>query len=510
MNKIFSENKSEYIYLLQEREFIKTNEPIFKIGKTKQLNNKRFCKYPNGSILLFQMICNNCDILEKQIIELFKEKYIIKKDLGHEYFEGCYVSMIENIYMMIKDENNIKEQIYNKHNQEQVSNENIFEEFEKTHCKIIDKKIYVKKIYDTENILIQNLILTESELIFQYKHLFFGDVRRKKTIYNWIHNNPTIKSYDTIEIYPNNIELNNKIYNLWVPFRLEQIDNEYKYNLDELDFFKNFIKLLCNNDEKNYNYILKWLAQMIKSPDDKPKTVPIFYLNEDIHKENFIILLKLMLGENKVIKTSDIKDVWKNDKITEAFLIVFDKLNEINDEIEDLINKDTFDINLKNIKLKSYHKFIGFLNKNEIYIPKKSSILININTDDKLINKDEYYKKFTEYINNKNAIQTFYNFLKNIEYEEIDNNNEVKFDLFLWFEENYELTNNKQNYLKIKDIYNNFYENKTTFNLLKYEIKMYNKKYFNEYFKKNTEFAKYYSERYDNQRNVIRYWTIKK
>jgi hypothetical protein len=31
----------EYIYLLQEREFIKTNEPIYKVGRTKAEHNKR-------------------------------------------------------------------------------------------------------------------------------------------------------------------------------------------------------------------------------------------------------------------------------------------------------------------------------------------------------------------------------------------------------------------------------------------------------------------------------------
>jgi len=31
---------TEYIYLLQTREFIKTNENIYKIGKTKQENLK--------------------------------------------------------------------------------------------------------------------------------------------------------------------------------------------------------------------------------------------------------------------------------------------------------------------------------------------------------------------------------------------------------------------------------------------------------------------------------------
>ena len=43
---------TQYIYLLQEREFIKTKEPIYKIGKTKQVNNKRFGQYPKGSVLL--------------------------------------------------------------------------------------------------------------------------------------------------------------------------------------------------------------------------------------------------------------------------------------------------------------------------------------------------------------------------------------------------------------------------------------------------------------------------
>ena len=46
-----------YIYLLQEREFIKTKEHIYKVGMTKQENHERFNQYPKGSILLFQMIC---------------------------------------------------------------------------------------------------------------------------------------------------------------------------------------------------------------------------------------------------------------------------------------------------------------------------------------------------------------------------------------------------------------------------------------------------------------------
>ena len=47
----------QYIYLLQEREFRKTKEKIYKLGKTKQQHTKRFAQYPKDSILLNQIVC---------------------------------------------------------------------------------------------------------------------------------------------------------------------------------------------------------------------------------------------------------------------------------------------------------------------------------------------------------------------------------------------------------------------------------------------------------------------
>ena len=68
--------ESQYIYLLQEREFIKTKETIYKIGKTKQVNNNRIAQYPKGSVLLFQIICSNCDKIECKIIKIFTPLHI--------------------------------------------------------------------------------------------------------------------------------------------------------------------------------------------------------------------------------------------------------------------------------------------------------------------------------------------------------------------------------------------------------------------------------------------------
>jgi hypothetical protein len=85
---------TNYVYLLQEREFIKTNEKIYKIGMTTKPNHTRFNQYPKGSILLFQIICNDCCSLEKQILSNFKSKFILRKDIGNEYFEGNFTEMI--------------------------------------------------------------------------------------------------------------------------------------------------------------------------------------------------------------------------------------------------------------------------------------------------------------------------------------------------------------------------------------------------------------------------------
>ena len=91
----------QYIYLLQEREFIKTKEDIYKIGKTKQSNDKRFKQYPKDSILLYQIICDNCDFIEKNLIKEFKNKFTHSKTIGNEYFKGNYKNMIDTIHTYI-------------------------------------------------------------------------------------------------------------------------------------------------------------------------------------------------------------------------------------------------------------------------------------------------------------------------------------------------------------------------------------------------------------------------
>ena len=139
---------AQYIYLLQTREFMSLKEPIYKIGKTTKAHFTRFNQYPKGSCLLFHMICTNCHTLERQIIKLFKTKYTLCKDIGLEYFKGCYNNMINDIYNLI----NIKADIIDEDNLLINNNEDMDKTPETSETNIILSEI---------NICASNIILSE-------------------------------------------------------------------------------------------------------------------------------------------------------------------------------------------------------------------------------------------------------------------------------------------------------------------------------------------------------------
>lgn len=77
-----------YLYLLREREFIKTNELIFKVGKTTQNLYQRINKYPKDSELIMAIRVADCHTAETALLKELRRKYIQRRDIGYEYFEG--------------------------------------------------------------------------------------------------------------------------------------------------------------------------------------------------------------------------------------------------------------------------------------------------------------------------------------------------------------------------------------------------------------------------------------
>jgi len=100
---------TNYIYLLHEREHIRLSENVYKLGMTRQPNLERFHNYPKGSILLFQMECIDCKFVESILLQVFKDRFDKCCFYGNEYFKGNKSDMMSIIYLIIANEDKIRE-----------------------------------------------------------------------------------------------------------------------------------------------------------------------------------------------------------------------------------------------------------------------------------------------------------------------------------------------------------------------------------------------------------------
>ena len=74
---------TEGIYLIHIREFIITNKNIFKLGRSHNID-KRMGRYPKGSSIIAQLECCNSVQCERDLLVIFKSKFVQQKYYGIE------------------------------------------------------------------------------------------------------------------------------------------------------------------------------------------------------------------------------------------------------------------------------------------------------------------------------------------------------------------------------------------------------------------------------------------
>lgn len=366
---------TNYIYLLQEREFIKTNENIYKVGRTKKENYIRFNQYPNGSVLLFQMICNKCENIENQIIKIFKNNFKQIKYAGNEYFEGDYQKMIDIIYSSIKNENNDDiDKINNNINEIDESNNEDFK------LKKLNEKIY--KIFpDYKNDESFNglkkfikINLVNEEYIIKYinpqltKYIdYYFDDNSESTFEEYIIISHSINKFvfDKLQYFNNLIKK-----------KVISIDNIY--DIYSLDFINKIIKTKITLNIQNFTeFYEKYISNLKIYSNIEEKIRQIFYCNMLINNELYAVM------ENKDNKTNLIKE--------------FNNLKDFDNFTIDIGTNDYIIIQLYKINNNYYEynylrKYIPYLIRwdinNNYYIVNRDYDYIGINN-----NTIEYQKK---------------------------------------------------------------------------------------------------------------------
>ena len=379
---------------------------------------------------------------ERQVLEVvfeyLKSKNIVDKECvlcfdGIMILKSKYHSdLLEELSQVVLTRSGFKlkftEKLMNEHYLDQLTEAvlDAFEyqakEFEMTHCKIINKSIYIKQ---TETDII---VFSKGKLRDAYEHLTCGEDKNGKPklfIDQWTTGNKNIRSFDDMNTYPHPIVCPDNIFNLWTPFKCEQYTNSYTPNNEGLDIILNHIKVLCGNEEVVSSYFIKWIGQMIQYPATKT-ICPTLISKEGAGKGTLIKLMTKMLGKKKVFETTDpTRDVWGNfnSQMINAFFVNLNELSkkdtvESQGKIKGLITDTSLTINAKGkdqFEMNSYHRFIITTNKEDpIATSQDDRRNLIIRTSDELIGNKEYFNKLHSLLDDVNVIRTCYDYFKSI------------------------------------------------------------------------------------------------
>lgn len=296
-------------------------------------------------------------------------------------------------------------------------------QFEKTHCKIIRRELYVESTSEGFE------FFDPDKLKHNYCHMSCENEenpsKKDKFIDRWTDKNDNIRAYEDMECCPPPLKCKEGVFNTWAPFKMATLTGNYEKKEKELQFLLNHFKILCNHDEKMYDYFLKWNAQMLQFPSKKTTCI-IFISKEGAGKGSYVNLMEKIMGEKKVFETTNPeRDVWGNFNpiMAGGFLVVVNEINKSATsghvgKIKGLITDSRLVVNEKGVsqyRTKSFHRFLITTNE-EDPIPTKQDDRRNIfiRCSDELIGKDGYFDKFYEMIEDENVIRTFYDYLMSI------------------------------------------------------------------------------------------------
>ena len=296
------------------------------------------------------------------------------------------------------------------------------DEFEKYNAKVATQFVYDK--YDV-NIYSQ----TEFQVLNRSKKYYdFKKHEDKPFINEWLDDDEK-REYEKFDSYPKdcliprdpatNAPIN--IYNLFKEFpvvKVPELTPKEKHT-KALSYFINHIKVLTNHEDKVFDFVMMWIAQMFQYPEHKSIEL-IFISAEGAGKGMLLEFFKTIMGSKKVWECVDpLRDIFGsfNDNMKDSMLVCFNEANKssffnCNDKKKSLITEPIISINQKGkpmMTIPSYHRFITFTNNACPAVPNKRRDCIIRSSDEKIGDQD-YFNEGFQYAHDIECCKFIYNY----------------------------------------------------------------------------------------------------
>ena len=357
---------------------------LVKLGKKNLKKQKKSENNLDGTVVNLLM----CDMENKALIQMFNffhsqriypevlcfDGLMVRKgepedELPEELLRNCeaYVQTETGFNITLA----VKEMDEGMDLPEEISNttyEGVRAKFEEN----IFKCIIPVGFYNTENGCIH--VQTKADLQAAYEHLSYisDDGNEECFIRRWVRD-PAMRRYKYVKCLPPPLACPADTYNLWDGFAVEKFEDAPPIE-EDVQFVLDHLKRLCNNDEKVYDYVMKWLGFLFQNPGAKNNVALLFKSEEGMGKDMFYSLLKNMIGGNFCGNTIKVeRDVLGdfNSFLTDKVLVVINELKgsvgyKYSDDLKFHITSETADIRKMRTDVKanceSFVRYIFFTN----------------------------------------------------------------------------------------------------------------------------------------------------
>lgn len=481
-------NKDEKLYLFLkdfERDVISIQSHIHKneekyriLGDKKALERKKENKYANhlGSTMNI-MLCdieNNIlqsmikylkdnNILKTSIVMVFDGFMIYKDDIKDLDINDILLKLQEHVknettyeieltikemddiikvpedYKVIEQVEEIKELII-----ENKTYEDIKEQFELNNFKVMNPTPLYCSIDNDGNLHLK----TRKEMKETFEHVNFyktntkGESKEFLFFDTWARD-PKMRRYNKMDFLPMQQERLD-IYNTFKGFEImkKYDDNDEILDIEDSFIYQHLKKVLCNNDEICFNYVLNVLSRMLKTPYNITRSALIFRSEQGAGKDIFFDWFgKYILGNEFYTNTEKPDSIFGrfNDLLDKKILVIINETSakdtfSINENIKAAITRTINNIEPKGGKIipQTNHAQYIFLtnNTNCIKIPQDDRRFIVIESNSEYCGNVEYFSDILKEINDQRYNKCFYNHLMSLDSDNFNFENKPKTTLY--------------------------------------------------------------------------------
>ena len=238
---------------------------------------------------------------------------------------------------------------------------------------------------------------------------------------------PVKRMYNSIDFLPTPLESPPNVYNTWKGFEIERDGYYIDRKPENCDKIFQLIKVLCNNNDDAYEYVLDWLAQMLQSPAVKPGTAVVLKSKQGAGKGTLVEIMRKIMGNAYVGESSNpVQDVFgpHGNAHIGKILLSFDEIgsgdtNKVLGRLKNLITSHRCTYNEKGVKQVEVNNCCRFLFTTNKSIPisidgKEDRRYCLIESSNEYCKDTVFWKDFYKNVmDNENVLYGFYKALMN-------------------------------------------------------------------------------------------------